>query len=201
MTSSGNILDIMLVDELPERAGIASQILTDLGHTIVATATAGDDLCAMVNCYHPDIIVIDMDSPDRAILEHLHTINTVRPIPIVMFTNNGDSKTIREAVKAGVTAYVVDSMHAGRVNPILNTAMARFEELQSIRRELEKARDSLEQRRMVDQAKGILMKQMGYDEETAYRTLRKSAMDRNMKLIDLARSIITAAGILKKPGQ
>lgn len=199
MSQNREALSIMLVDELPERSQVMTEILTGLGHRIVASASAGDDLCSMVNRFQPDIIIVDMDSPDRDILEHMQSINAVRPSPVVMFTNDGDSETIKKAVKAGVTAYVVDGMHANRVTPILNTAMARFEEFQAIRQELEKARDSLEQRKLVDKAKGILMKQMGYDEETAYKTLRKSAMDRNMKLIDLARSIIAAAEIMKKP--
>lgn len=190
-------LNIMLIDEQPERSLVMEKLLHDLGHKIVARATAGDDLTAMVNRYLPDIIIIDMDSPDRDILEHMQSISTDRPRPIVMFTNDDDSKTIQKAVKAGVTAYIVDGLQPQRVMPILETAMARFNEYQSIRNELEKTRNSLEERKLIERAKGILMKQSGNDEETAYKAMQKIAMSRNMKIADLARSIIAAAELLK----
>lgn len=190
-------LNIMLVDELPERSMAMEQLLCKLGHRIVTRASTGDDLAALVNQYLPDIIIIDMESPNRDTLEHMQTISADRPRPIVMFTNDGDSRTIQKAVKAGVTAYVVDGLQPTRVMPILETAIARFNEFQGIRQELEKTRNTLAERKLVERAKGILMKQSGYDEESAYKAMRRIAMDRNMKLADLARSIIAAAELLK----
>lgn len=197
MVTEARLLNIMLVDELPERSMAMEQLLCKLGHRIVARASTGDDLTAMVTRYLPDVIIIDMDSPDRDTLEHMQTISADRPRPIIMFTNDGDSSTIQKAVKAGVTAYVVDGLQPLRVMPILETAIARFNEFQGIRRELEKTRNTLEERKLVERAKGILMKQSNYDEESAYKAMRKIAMDRNMKLVDLARSIIAAAELLK----
>ncbi len=173
------------------------KLLTNLGHKIVATVSAGDDLAGMVNRYSPDIIIIDMDSPDRDTIEHMQSISAEKPRPIVMFTNDDDSNTIQKAVKAGVTAYVVDGMHPNRVMPILDTAMARFNEYQAIRNELEKTRNTLEERKLIERAKGIVMKQTNQDEEAAFKSMQQTAMSRNMKLVELARSIIAAAELLK----
>lgn len=197
MSKESRQLNIMLIDELPERSLAMEKLLNNLGHKIVARASKGDDLADLVNRYLPDIIIIDMDSPDRDTLEHMQTISTDRPRPIVMFTNDDDTQTIHKAVKAGVTAYIVDGLQPLRVMPILETAIARFNEFQNIRQELEKTRNTLEERKLVERAKGILMKQSSYDEESAYQAMRKIAMDRNMKLVDLARSIIAAAELLK----
>ena len=197
MTKETRQLNIMLIDEQPERSMAMEKLLNDLGHKIVARASAGDDLTELVNCYLPDIIIIDMNSPDRDTLEHMQSISTDRPRPIVMFTNDDDSQTIQKAVKAGVTAYVVDGMKPQRVMPILETAIARFKEYQLIRNELEKTRNTLEERKLIERAKGIVMKQSNYDEEAAYKAMQKIAMSRNMKLVDLARSIIAAAELLK----
>lgn len=189
--------NIMLIDEQPERSMAMEKLLNDLGHKIVARASAGDDLTGLVNHYLPDIIIIDMDSPDRDTLEHMQSISADQPRPIVMFTNDDDSQTIQKAVKAGVTAYIVDGLKPQRVMPILETAIARFKEYQLIRKELEKTRNSLEERKLIERAKGIVMKQSNHDEETAYKAMQKIAMSRNMKLVDLARSIIAAAELLK----
>lgn len=197
MAKDARQLNILLVDELPERSLAMEKLLTNLGHRIVARATAGDDLAGMVSRYLPDIIIIDMDSPDRDTLEHMQIISSARPRPIVMFTNDDDSETIRKAVRAGVTAYVVDGLQPQRVVPILETAIARFNEFQGIKLELEKTRNTLAERKLVERAKGILMKQSDYDEATAYKSMQKIAMNRNMKLVDLARSIIAAAELLK----
>ncbi len=197
MSKDKQQLNIMLIDELPERSMAMEKLLTNLGHRIVATVSAGDDLTTMVNRYLPDVIIIDMDSPDRDTIEHMHSISAERPRPIVMFTNDDDSETIQKAVKAGVTAYVVDGMHPNRVMPILDTAMARFNEFQAVRDELEKTKNTLEERKLIDRAKGIVMKQSNLDEDAAHKAMQKIAMSRNMKLVELAKSIIAAAELLK----
>ena len=197
MAKETRLLNILLVDEMPERSMAMEKLLNDLGHKIVARASAGDDLTEMVNRYLPDIIIVDMDSPDRDTLEHMQSISADRPRPIVMFTNDDDSQTINRAVKAGVTAYIVDGLKPQRVMPILETAMARFREYQTIRNELEKTKNTLEERKLIERAKGIVMKQSKQDEATAYKSMQKIAMSRNMKLVDLARSIIAAAELLK----
>lgn len=190
-------LNIMLIDELPERSMAMEKLLNDLGHQIVARASTGDDLNEMVSRFLPDIIIIDMESPDRDTLEQMQSISDDRPRPVVMFTNDDDSQTIKKAVKAGVTAYIVDGLQPKRVMPIMETAIARFNEFQAVKKELDKTRNTLEERKLIERAKGIVMKQSDYDEEAAYKAMQKIAMSRNMKLVELARSIIAAAELLK----
>lgn len=197
MSDKPRQLNIMIVDELPERAMAMEKLLTNLGHSIVARAAAGEDLTILVNRHLPDIIIVDMDSPDRDMLEQMQSINSDRPRPVVMFSEDDDSNTIQKAVKAGVSAYIVDGLQPLRVMPILETAIARFNEFQAVKNELEKTRNTLEERKLIEQAKGIVMKQSDYDEETAYKSMQKIAMSRNMKLVELARSIIAAAELLK----
>lgn len=197
MSDKPRQLNIMIVDELPERAMAMEKLLTNLGHSIVARAAAGEDLTILVNRHLPDIIIVDMDSPDRDMLEQMQSINSDHPRPVVMFSEDDDSNTIQKAVKAGVSAYIVDGLQPLRVMPILETAIARFNEFQAVKNELEKTRNTLEERKLIEQAKGIVMKQSDYDEETAYKSMQKIAMSRNMKLVELARSIIAAAELLK----
>jgi response regulator NasT len=189
-------LKIMLIDEQPDRFALVEQALQADGHEIVARLSTSDDLIAAVERAQPDIIIVDLQSPGRDTLEHMHSIARDRPRPIVMFTNDGDSATIERAIKAGVTAYVVDGLNPERIRPILDVAIHRFREFQQLRQELEQARNQLAERKVIEKAKGILMKKRGMDEDQAYRMLRKMAMDRNLRLADLARSLIAAADIL-----
>lgn len=173
------------------------QALREQGHEVVARISASEDMIATVERTRPDIIIIDLDSPGRDTLESMQAINRDRPRPIVMFTNDGDSSTIERAVKSGVSAYVVDGLSPERIRPILDVAMHRFREYQQLRNELEQTRMQLTDRKLIEKAKGILMKKRNLDEEEAYQNLRKMAMDRNIKLAELARSIIAAAELLE----
>ncbi len=159
----------------------------------------GADLCAEVAAVSPDVIIIDIDSPDRDTLENMRTISRERPRPVVMFTNDNNTETIRAAVRAGVSAYVVDGLHASRVMPVMEVAIARFEKFQSMREELRQTRTTLADRKLIDRAKGILMRQLQLDEDAAYKTMRKMAMDRNLKIADLARSLIAASELMASP--
>ena len=191
----------MLVDSFPERTTTVEEALNAAGHQVVARVMAGGDLAADVAAVSPDVIIIDIDSPDRDTLEHMRTISRERPRPVVMFTNDDNASTIRSAVRAGVSAYVVDGLHASRVLPVLEVAMARFEEFQAMRDELEQTRSTLAERKLVEKAKGILMRQTRMDEEAAYKAMRKMAMDRNIKIVDLARTLIAAAELLEPQGR
>jgi two-component system, response regulator / RNA-binding antiterminator len=141
----------------------------------------GSDLAAEVERLSPDLIIVDIESPDRDTLEHMRAISREHPRPVVMFTNDDNAATIRSAVRAGVSAYVVDGLSASRVLPVLEVAIARFEEFQAMRDELEQTRSSLIERKLVEKAK------------------RKMAMDRNIKIIDLAKTLIAAAELLESP--
>lgn len=189
-------LRVLLVDQSLGRAGILERALLDAGHSVVGHVAATEDLQAAVQRVEPDVIIIDMDSPDRDTLEHMRSISTERPKPIVMFAEDGDSATIEEAVRAGVSAYVVDGLNPGRVKPILDVAIARFREFQALRQELADAKTSLADRKDIERAKGILMRQRKWTEEEAYQALRKLAMDRNLRLGEVARNIIAVADLI-----
>jgi response regulator NasT len=144
----------------------------------------------------PDVIVIDTESPSRDVLEHLVVMSQHTPRPVVMFASDGAVETIREAVRAGVSAYVVDGLDPARVRPIVDAAVARFEELQGLREQLAEANLRLDERKLIERAKGILMKARGLDEEEAYRALRRMAMDKNRRIGEVARNVIEMADLL-----
>lgn len=187
---------VMLIDLNPGRAALLEQALRDNGCDVVARVSSHEDLLLKLDQVRPDVIIIDMESPDRDTLESLRSISRDQPRPIVMFAEKSDSDTIREAVGAGVSAYVVDGMSPSRLRPILDVAIARFREYQALRQELEETKTKLADRKDVDKAKGILMQRKGMGEDEAYAALRKMAMDRNIKIGDAARTLIAAAELL-----
>ena len=186
----------MLIDKNAGRSAILEQALADSGYEVVARLTSPQNLAAEVAEVNPDVVIIDMQSPDRDTLESMRNVSRDQPRPIVMFAEKSDSETIRSAVSAGVSAYVVDGMEPNRLQPILDVAIARFREFQALRAELEDAKSKLADRKDVDKAKGILMKQRGMGEDEAYKALRKMAMDRNVKIGEAARMLIAAAELL-----
>ncbi len=186
----------MLVDTVVERADVLSRTLLAAGYRVVARIGAQADLAVEVARWSPDLVIIDVDSPDRDILEDMRAIARDQPRPVVIFTQDDDLGLIRSAVRAGVSAYVVGALEPARVLPVLTAAIARFEQFQALQRELADARGALAERKVIEKAKGILMKQRRLDEEAAYGAMRRMAMDRNLKLVDLARSLIAAAELL-----
>ena len=189
-------LRVLVVDGDAERAAGVVYALTTAGYLVASVVDTGTDLYAKVKELQPDVIIIDMESPDRDILEHLHGINRDDPRAIVMFCQDDADETISAAVKAGVSAYVVDGLQTHRIRPILQTAVARFQDYQGLRRELAETKSTLAERKILERAKGILMNQRGMSEEEAYQTLRKSAMDRNKRLVEVAENLIAAAELL-----
>ena len=190
------MLRVMVVDEDSERREVLRQGLEKAGHRVVAEVQSTVNLSQLVAEVLPDVIIIDTRSPDRDTIEHLCVISQDTPRPIVMFSADGNTEKIREAVRAGVSAYVVDGLAAQRVQPILDVAIARFEALQSLRNELEDTQLQLADRKRIDRAKGILIKQKNLSEEQAYQWLRKMAMDENLKLAEVADQVIRAAKLL-----
>lgn len=188
-------LRVMLVDDVPGRAAILERALQDGGYDVVARFGTDENLLQHVNQIQPDIIIIDMESPDRDILEHLRMISRDKPKPIVMFAEKSDSETIEQAVRAGVSAYVVDGLSDKRMKPIMDVAIARFREFQALKDELHRTKMDLADRKDIEKAKGIIMKQRKCSEPEAYSALRKIAMDSNKKLGDVARSIIDVADL------
>ncbi|HEY6095874.1 MAG TPA: ANTAR domain-containing protein [Gallionellaceae bacterium] len=189
-------LRVLLVDEAFERAALLKHTLQNAGYRIAAHVSASTDLPGLVSELKPDVIILDTDSPDRDTLEHLCLISRDQPRPIVMFTHDDDSAKIREAIRAGVSAYVVDGLQGERLRSIMDVAIARFNEYQAMRRNLEKAETQLAERKDVDRAKGLLMKQRGWSEEQAYQALRKMAMDKGLKIGEVAQQLIAIAELL-----
>lgn len=187
---------VMLIDEEPDRSAVLEQALRDGGYTVVARMQTHEDVLARVREVSPDVVIVDMESPSRDILEDMRSISLNQPRPIVMFAESSDSEMINAAVRSGVSAYVVDGLSEKRVKPIIEVAIARFREFQVLRTELEQAKNDLAERKVVEKAKGILMRQKGLSEEQAYHALRRAAMDRNQRLAEVAKSLIMASSLL-----
>jgi two-component system, response regulator / RNA-binding antiterminator len=194
--TSSKKLRVALVDEKAERSSDLERALGEAGFEVVARLGGRDDLRSRIGELEPDVVIIDMQLPDRDVLEDMQRMHREQPRPIVMFVDESDSESIRVAVEAGVSAYVVDGLKARSVRPIIEVAIARFRAFQALRNELAAARISLAERKLIERAKGILMSRRGVNEEEAYQLLRKSAMDRNMKLVDVARQLIEMAEFL-----
>lgn len=188
--AQSSALRILLIDDQAGRAAILEQALLDAGHDVIARLHSTLDLAQQVQRLQPDVVIIDMESPDRDTLENMAMVTRDNPRPIIVFSSEDDGDTIAQAVRAGVSAYVVDGLHSQRVRPIIDVAIARFREFHALRTELEKTRDELSERKLVERAKGLLMKHRGFDEDEAYNALRKLAMDRNQRLIQVAQNVI-----------
>ena len=192
---------IVVVDESDERVEIVRQGLLAAGHAIVAAIGPRDDLLATLEAVPADVVIASMGSPDRDTLDSLRAVTAGNPKPIVLFVDHSDAAMAREAIGAGVSAYIVKGLAAERVKPVLEVAIARFQAFQELRQEVEKTRLDLAERKVIERAKGMLMQQRGGSEEAAYRLLRKAAMDQNRKIVEIARSVLAVADMLKPEGK
>jgi response regulator NasT len=183
----------MLVDDSHEDASPLKQSLLDAGYEVVATASTAAALLERVATLQPDVIIIDTESPTRDTLEQLSFVSREQPRPIVVFTDDRENATIQAALRAGVSAYIVAGMQTDRLKPILDVAVARFEQERALRDELKDAHDRLAERKLIERAKGLLMQQKNVSEDDAFRMMRKLAMDRNRRLVDVATQIIDIA--------
>lgn len=186
----------MLVDTSSARGAVLEQALLDNGYEVVARVHDTKDVLRLVDRIQPDVIIIDMDSPDRDTLENMSFVTRHQPRPIVLFTDDDDPGKIQTAVRAGVSAYVVAGVDSKRIKPIMDVAIARFREYQALRADLTKAQNTLVERKLIDRAKGILMQQKGVSEEDAYQLMRRAAMDSNEKVADIARKLVDVSKLL-----
>lgn len=187
---------VMLVDDTPTRSALLEQALLDQGFSVVCRLASAQGLIKNVEVHQPDIIIMDLESPDRDTLENMTVLNQHNPKPVIMFSDEGDSQVISQAVQAGVSAYIVDGLNPHRVKPILDVAIARFREYQALRKELQQTQNQLADRKVIDKAKGLLMKTKGLDEEQAYHAMRKMAMDQSKPLADIAKNILSVMELL-----
>lgn len=185
-------LSILVIDEDPDRAAIVERGLVEAGYTRVAKIGASVNLVSRIQALAPDVIIIDLANPDRDTLEQMFQVSRAIQRPIAMFVGQSDGEMIRAAVEAGVSAYVVDGLRQERIKPIVDMAISRFAAFDSLRRERDEAQAKLADRKTIEKAKGLLMKQKGLDEEQAYAIMRKTAMQQNRRLVDIAQSVVTA---------
>jgi response regulator NasT len=189
-------LSILVIDENRIRAAVIEAGLRDAGHERVTLVHDVAGIARRIAEIEPDVIVIDLENPNRDMLENMFQLSRAVKRPIAMFVDRSDSASIEAAVDAGVSAYVVDGLKRERVKPILDMAVSRFNAFSRMARELEEVRGELQGRKLVDKAKRILMQSRGLSEEAAYALLRKTAMNQNRKISEIADSLITAAGLL-----
>ncbi|MGX9118629.1 ANTAR domain-containing response regulator [Mesorhizobium sp. BHbsci] len=193
-------LTVLVIDENHIRASIIEAGLREAGHEQVTVVHDVAGIARRIAEIEPDVIVIDLENPNRDMLENMFQLSRVVKRPIAMFVDRSDQASIEAAVAAGVSAYVVDGLRQERVKPILDMAISRFNAFSRMARELEEARSELEDRKVIDRAKGILMRSRGLSEDAAYTLLRKTAMNQNRKISEIAQSLVTAAGLMN-PGE
>lgn len=189
-------LRVMLVDGDAERSRNLRGALTLAGYHVVAELAESIALPDAVQGLKPHIVIVAADAPDRDTLEHISLTTQNAPRPVVMFTQDGASQSIRAAVKAGVSAYVVDGLAPERLRSILEVACARFEAHQELAGKLADTERQLAERKAVEKAKGLLMKRRGLSEEDAHKELRNLAMQTGKKLGEVAETLIAAAHLL-----
>jgi response regulator NasT len=190
-------LKIVIVDENPIRAAILEEGLREAGHVNVTRIDDRTGLLARIYAVDPDVILIDLENPSRDVLEQMFQVSRAVKRPIAMFVDQSDTASIQASVDAGVSAYIVGNLQKERIKTILDLCISRFNAFAHLQAELERAKSALEDRKVIDRAKGILMKAKNLSEEQAYALMRKTAMNENKKISDVAQSVITAAELLR----
>jgi two-component system, response regulator / RNA-binding antiterminator len=194
-------LSILVVDENRVRAGVIEDALHEAGYARVVVVHEITGLVRRIEETAPDVIVIDIENPNRDALESLFQVSRSVQRPIAMFVDYSDKGMIEAAVEAGVSAYIVDGLKKERVKPILDMAIIRFKAFAKLRSERDDAKRALGDRKLIDRAKGILMQQRGIDESAAYDFMRRAAMEENRRMVEIAQGIVTAAKLLGGKGK
>jgi two-component system, response regulator / RNA-binding antiterminator len=189
-------LSIVIVEEDRDRALLIVDSLRAAGDFDIHVLAQRTGLARQISARNPDIVLVDVASPSRDVLEELTLASSPLDRPVAMFVDQSDGTLTKAAIEAGVSAYVVDGLRAERIRPVIDAAIARFHIFQRMRLELAATRQALEERKVIDRAKGLLMKARGIGEEEAYALLRKTAMSQGRKIADVAEALVTAAGLL-----
>lgn len=190
-------LKIAIVDENPIRAAILDEGLREAGFRDVIWIEQTRNLLKRVYEIDPDVILIDLANPSRDVLEQMFQVSRIVKRPIAMFVDQSDTASIQASVDAGISAYIVDGLKKERMKHILDLCISRFNAFTKLQDDLENAKTALEDRKIIDRAKGILMKAKAISEDQAYVLLRQTAMHEKKKIADIAQSVVTAAEILK----
>ncbi len=181
---------VMLVDDLPQRSARVEEKLIQDGFEVISILPSATGLLFQIEQLKPDIILIDLQSPGRDVLDSLSVINAHNPTPVVMFSEEEDPDFIKDAVDAGVTAYMMGGVDTEKVKPVIDVAMAQFKSFQSLRQKLDTTRTQLESLSVIDKAKRLLMDQQGISEDSAHKVLRNLSMDSNQSLPQAAKSVV-----------
>ena len=190
------MLKVIIVDNDIKRSKPLKQSLIDSGFEVIAHVKNDFTLDSKCRELKPDVVIMDVDSPSRDTLENICVMSMNDARPIIMFSHDGDKEKIKAATRAGVSAYVVGTIPTERLTPVIDAAIARFEEFKNLKSELALANLKLDERKIIERAKGLLMKQRNLDEEQAYSMLRDMAMQRKVKIADLANQLVEAAKML-----
>jgi len=189
-------ISTLIVDSSTSRAFLLKRALQENGYGILESLKTADNLLAHIDQHQPDIIIVSIELPDASTLKKIANVHRERPLPIVMFAEKDTPQIIQQAIKAGVTAFIVDDLQPQRLNSIINVALVRFQEQQGLRNELERTKNKLAERKILEQAKGLLMQQKGISESKAYQSLRTMAMDKGLSLVTVAENIIDVLSLL-----
>jgi response regulator NasT len=190
-----NMLNVLLIESDLNNT-LLENSLKDYGFKFLKTQYSSTFL-ALVKKTSPDIIIFNLDTPSKKLLADLQTLSQQSALPVIMFASDSNVDTINQAIKAEVSAFIVDGLEYKRINSIINVAIARFKHQQSLNSALEEARTKLEDRKQIDRAKAILIKTQNFSEDEAYHTLRKLAMDRNITLGEMAKNVISMSELFK----
>jgi response regulator NasT len=190
-------LSIVIVEKDPERADLIIAALKEAGEHDVHVISEDRGLARKIAERSPDLVLIDLASPSRDVMEELTLASGPMDRPVAMFVDRSDRDLTKAAIEAGVSAYIVDGLRPDRITPILDAAITRFRMFSRMRAELTATKAALEERKIIDRAKGLLMRAKGIGEEEAYGLLRRTAMDQKRKIVDVASALVTASDLLK----
>jgi len=187
---------LLLVQKNETESNDIITVLSSIGYGLVRTIGIDNDIASISSKFEPDMIIIDVRRPKRPLIDMISRVFTERPVPVVMFVEESSDSIVSDVIKSGVSGYVVDGYQRSRVRDVINVARARFEEKQQLLGELSEARNALNERKIIDRAKGIVMRQKSCDEESAYTLIRKMAMDKNRRIIDVAQQLVELTDLI-----
>ena len=189
-------LKVLVIDEF-DADQLIERSLQQYGYEIATLKLRALNMVETVKTLRPDVVILNLYSPDQSVLSMMRDINAQHSVPVVMFAEDQQTETINQVIKAGVSAYIVDGLEPKRLKTIVDIAIARFKEQQGLKDELKKTKTQLEDRKLIDRAKAILIKSQGYTEDQAYHALRKLAMERTISLGEMAKNVIAMAELFK----
>ncbi len=189
-------ISVLLIEEKKSNLSTLRKALVDFNYQVSKHIDFNENIIAQIEMCSPDILILATDLPSEKILKDLAEINQMLPLPIVIFAENDSPNVIQQAIKAGVSAYVVQEILPQRINSIISVAHERFKEVQALRNELKQAKTQLESRKLIERAKGYIMVQKNISENDAYITLRKMAMDQGTPIAMVAKNIIDVCELL-----